>query len=148
MNLRDVEYWIWRWASAIVFFQHVCSVNSVLLDLQGCCGGSGKRPPSAYAAPQKEIRGKWSKILGIVNTELCWIRELTEEICHSKIKCWHNIGNIYHTHDYMNRYMALFTLWQIFSFYFVGHYGPKWWTAHLHSRYLNSAMLKPRCWCG
>ena len=37
-----------------MFFQHVCSVNAVLLDLQGCYSGSGKRPPSAYTAPQRK----------------------------------------------------------------------------------------------
>lgn len=57
VNLRDVEYWIWRWGSATVFFQHVCSVNSVLLDLQVCRSGWRKRPHSAYTAPRKEIGG-------------------------------------------------------------------------------------------
>lgn len=43
-----------------MFFQHVYSVNAVLLDLQGCYSGSGKRPPLAYTAPQRknEIAGK------------------------------------------------------------------------------------------
>lgn len=45
LNMPDMEYWISRCGSASVFFQHVCSVNAVLLDLQGCYSGSGKMAP-------------------------------------------------------------------------------------------------------
>ncbi len=67
-----------------MFFQHFCSVNAVLLDLQGSYSSLGKRPPRLRCTSKRNWGEKWSKIQEIVKTEFCRIKEQTAEVHYLK----------------------------------------------------------------